>query len=115
MKQYKGYIDDFLDEKFYNKIDTNDYIHFILLDEYVLDAKKKLSLIYPNIILLEFDNSFTRSLNSDFDNKITKEKTLYEHFLDFYQIQINDVIDNEKEKIIKDIINSKLKGDPCAH
>ena len=115
MKEYRGYINDFLNEKFYNNIDTDDYIHFILLDEFVLNAKKKLSLIYPNIMLLEFDNSFTRNLNSDFDNKIAKEKTLYEHFLDFYQIQINDVLDNEKDILIKDIINTKLKEGICNH
>ena len=87
MKEYRGFIDEFLSPEFYSKIDKNDYIHFILLDEYVLDAKKKLSLIYPNIMLLEFDNSFTKSLNANFNFSYSKNLSIEEHFENFYETQ----------------------------
>lgn len=114
MREYRGFIDEFLDEKFYKNINTQDYVHFVLQDEYVLDAKKKLSLIYPNIMLLEFDNSFTRNLNATYENKISKEKSLHEHFSDFYQMQFGENLDSEKEKLVINVINSNLGGETCV-
>lgn len=111
MKEYKGYIEDFLNKDFYKNIDTNDYIHFILQDEYVLDAKKKLSIIYPNIMLLEFDNEFTKNINSQISSTSIKDKNIYEHFCDFYEKQTNIHLDETKDNIIKNILNEELK---CA-
>lgn len=109
MKEYIGYIDEFLDKNFYSTINQNDFIHFILKDEAVLDAKKKLSMIYPNIMLLEFDNSFTKNLNNiEFKGNL-KSKSIFEHFCDFYYMQYNQKPDSKKEKIIKDIVNSLNK------
>jgi len=104
MKQYRGFMEDFLNKDFIKKINTTDYIHFILEDEYVLEAKKKLSLVYPNIMLLEFDNSFTRNLNSATCAK-TNNKSTYEHFLDFYKIQTNQDLDENKSKIATSLLN----------
>ena len=104
MKQYRGKIADFLDEKFYKTIKTDDYIHFILEDEYVLDAKKKLSLIYPNIMLLEFDNTFTRSLQENTSFDIHSDKTIFEHFCDFYKLKTGDDLVSDRENIVKNLI-----------
>ncbi len=113
MKEYKGFIDEFLDEKFYSKINKNDYIKFILKDESVLDAKKKLNSIYPNIMLLEFDNSLTRNLNSalgcDVNLNFAKNKNIFEHFCDFYELQTGSKLDETKEKIVLDVVQN-LKG-----
>ena len=113
MKEYKGFIDEFLDEKFYSKINKNDYIKFTLKDESVLDAKKKLNSIYPNIMLLEFDNYLTRNLNSalgcDVNLNFAKNKNIFEHFCDFYELQTGSKLDETKEKIVLDIVQN-LKG-----
>ena len=113
MKEYKGFIDEFLDEKFYSKINKNDYIKFTLKDESVLDAKKKLNSIYPNIMLLEFDNSLTRNLNSalgcDVNLNFAKNKNIFEHFCDFYELQTGSKLDETKEKIVLDVVQN-LKG-----
>ena len=111
MKEYKGYIDEFLDKNFYQNVNTNDYIHFTLLDEQVIDAKKKLSIICPNIMLLEFDNNFTKNINKEYSNITIKDKNLQEHFCNFYEIQTNKKIDEEKNKIIEKIIQEELKCD----
>lgn len=104
MREYRGKIDDFLDEKFYKTIKTDDYIHFILEDEYVLDAKKKLSLIYPNIMLLEFDNTFTRSLDENISFDVDSNKTMFEHFCDFYKLKMGDDLSSDKENIVKKLM-----------
>ena len=111
MKQYKGSIEKFLSKDFIEKVNTNDYIHFILEDEYVLDAKKKLSLIYPNIMLLEFDNSFTKSLNSQENLENIKDKTIYEHFCDFYKSQTNLLLDETKNEIVVKLLDEELQCD----
>lgn len=101
LKEYRGYIDDFLDEKFYSKIKTDDYIHFILLDDDVIDAKKKLSVVYPNIMILEFDNKFTKSIEQDINKNFSKEKDILEHFKDFYKLQMNCDMDEDRLFIAK--------------
>ena len=111
MKQYRGLMEEFLSKEFIEKVDTNDYIHFILEDEYVLDAKKKLSLIYPNIMLLEFDNNFTKNLNSDLSCN-AKDKSIFEHFCDFYNKQMGQELDKEKEQILLNLLNKE--GEKCA-
>ena len=113
MKQYRGKIDEFLSENFYSNIDTEDYIHFILEDEEVIDAKKKLSLIYPNIMLIQFDNSFTRSLNAEFKAVISQDKTIVEHFMDFYKIQTETELNKSDIELIKEI-SVELGGQECA-
>ena len=114
MKEYRGYISEFLNKDFYSKINTDDYIHFTLLDENVIDAKSKLSLVYPNIMLLDFDNSFTKKLNDDFKVNLKEQKTLVEHFYDFYSTQFENKPDDIKKKIVIDVYNSILKEDECA-
>ncbi len=104
--RYRGYLDQFLDEKFYSKIKVDDYIHFILLDNNLFDAKKTLSTIYPNIMILEFDNEYTRQKGFTLKNDYTKEKTIYNHFLDFYKTQIGLSIDSKKKEIVREIINA---------
>ena len=76
-------------------------------DEGIIDAKKELSTIYPNIILLEFDNDFTRNLNNiEFKNK--KENLSYEElFFDFFETQTNGKINDFQKKLIIDCFNNK--------
>ena len=108
LREYRGYLNDFLDEKFYSKIKVDDFIHFILLDENALDAKKKLSAIYPNIIFLEFDNSFTRNIDSAFELEVSPDKTLFEHFSDFYEMQCGEKMSKDKENIVVELVD-KIK------
>ncbi len=105
-QKFRGFIDEFLDEKFYSKINKDDYMMFTLLDESVIDAKKKLSLIYPNIMILEFDNAFTRNMDNVSGFKIAKDKSIFEHFSDFYSFQMGREISNDEAEIVSDIIST---------
>ena len=106
IKEYKGYFEEFIDPEFYKKINTNDFIHFVLYDENLLDAKKELSRIYPNIIMLEFDNSFTKNLSQNFNFKLNKNKNIEEHFEDFYKMQIDKDLTKSEKEIVKDVLNA---------
>jgi len=105
--EYRGKFEDFLKEEFYNNIKKDNYIHFILEDEIIIDAKKKLSLIYPNIMLLEFDNSFTKNLNKNFNLNLKQNKNTEEYFYEFYQMQFNKDIDTFKKELIENLIGEK--------
>lgn len=105
LKEYRGYIKEFLDEKFYSKINTDNYIHFTLLDDNVIDAKKQLSIIYPNIMLLEFDNNFTRNSNKEFSKNFSKEKNILEHFQDFYKLQTDLELEEMKLDVVKKLVD----------
>ena len=107
IKCYRGKLNEFLNKDFYSKIKTDDYIYFILEDEGIIDAKKELSTIYPNIMLLEFDNDFTRNLNNiEFKNK--KENLSSEElFFDFFETQTNGKINDFQKKLIIDCFNNK--------
>ena len=96
-----------MSEDFYSKINKDDYIYFVLEDDEVIDAKKELSRIYPNIMLLEFDNEFTRSINKTFDNQFESSKTLDEHFLDFYKKQVSKELDDYSFELVSEILKEK--------
>ena len=97
-----------MSENFYSKVNKEDYIHFILLDENVIDAKNKLSMIYPNIAMLEFDNSTTKTLLGEFSLDLKEEKSIKEHFQDFYRKTMGEGINLKKEKIVTRIINKEV-------
>lgn len=110
IKCYRGKFREFIDEKFYSTIKKDDYIHFILEDGGIIDAKKELSLIYPNIMLLEFDNCFTRNMNNSNLKKIENNKAIDEHFFEFFKFQTGqDACDFDK-KLVQDLINSSSGG-----
>ena len=111
LKIYKGFIQDFLKEDFYLNINKDDYIQFVLFDDYVTDAKKKLSAIFPNILFLGFDNKFTKAINSPPSAFIGEDKNISEHFFDFYKLQCDEDIDDEKRKILSDILSSQEEGE----
>ena len=59
-------------------------------------------------MVLEFDNTFTRNLNSSFSANIKNNKTIYEHFCDFYKLQTNSELDCEKQNQINNILKEEL-------
>jgi len=104
LAQYKGKLEDFLKPDFYENINKNDYMHFILTDEYAPDAKKRLALHFPNIMILEFDNTYTKNNSVDINIELAKNKTIQEHFCDFYLEQTSNKIDEIKREMVDKIL-----------
>ena len=104
LAQYKGKLEDFLKPEFYENINKNDYMHFILTDEYAPDAKKRLALHFPNIMILEFDNTYTKNNSVDINIELAKNKTIQEHFCDFYLEQTSNKIDEIKREMVDKIL-----------
>lgn len=85
------------------------YVHITLTDEEeIADAVTKVRAVYPNVMLLDFDNSRSGINENGFGISSTdiKEKTILELFEDFYKYQNNNSELNDNQiKILNDIIS----------
>lgn len=108
MREIKGFYEEIMKKENYEGGNLLDYIHITLLDEEeILDVISKLRVIYPNIMKVDYDNKRTRQNNKIEVNENIQEniKNPIEIFKDFYNIQNNNGINEEQEKVLNKIIN----------
>lgn len=92
---------------FYQKINRNDYFHITLTDENdVLDAVKKLRIIYPNLLQLEYDNLRTRSSHSVLGTEQPQQKSELELFQEFYELQNNMPMNQKQQALVSELLES---------
>lgn len=106
MRIIKGNLEELLSKDYSKNINTDDYISAVITDEdYVMDAIGKLRSVYKNILRLEYDNKRTSSY-TNIDSNIQEVENISEIdlFSDFYKMQNNIEIDDNKKKIMLDII-----------
>jgi exonuclease SbcD len=106
MRIIKGNLEELLSKDYSKNINTDDYISAVITDEdYVMDAIGKLRSVYKNILRLEYDNKRTSSY-TNIDSNIQEVENISEIdlFSDFYKMQNNIEIDDDKKKIMLDII-----------
>jgi len=105
LREIKGKYNELTLKANYENTNTNDYIRITLTDENdIPDAINKLRVIYPNLMKLDYDNARTRT-----DNQITgagnvKTKTPAELFSELYELQNNQSMSTEQEKILASLI-----------
>lgn len=105
----KGKLEELLDKEFVDKINVNDYVSAVITDEdYIMDAIGKLRSVYKNILRLEYDNKRTNNyLDNDKSKDIDiKQISEIDLFSEFYKMQNNIELDNERKKILNEIITS---------
>lgn len=111
MRIIKGPIDKLLDKEIYSLGNRDDYINAIITDDdYVVDAIGKLRKVYKNVLKIDYSNNRTEFLNKD-DFRVSgdvKLKSPLELFGDFYRLQNNIKIDEEREDIVSEIIKEVL-------
>lgn len=62
MREIRGKYSEIVSRSFYQNLNTDDYYHITLTDEEDQpDAVSKLRVIYPNLMLLDYDNTRTRT------------------------------------------------------
>ena len=63
------------EKSYYDSLDRNCYMHITLTDEEdIPDAVRKLQVIYPNLMKLDYDNQRTRGRKSFADVQEVEEK-----------------------------------------
>lgn len=105
MRRIEGTYMELTDRKNYIDTKVDDYLHVVLKDEEdVPDALRKLRVIYPNILKLEYDNTRTRQINSVLDRKAIKNKEPIEYIEELYKIQNNENMSKEQALMLQRIM-----------
>ena len=113
MVEIKGTYEELTLKSFWKNTSYNeDYMHITLTDEEdVPDALTKLRVIYKNIMKLDYDNKRTRSAGEITGAENVKEKSPFEHFCDFYELQNGQALSDEQAEFISDIIERIWEGE----
>lgn len=103
----RGKYQDLVQASYYQNLQRDNYFRIILEDEeYILDVMEKLRGIYPNIMIVNYDNQRTsQNQNIEVDDLI-KEKTPNEIFEQFYVLQNNQSLNEEQVSYLEKLIQS---------
>lgn len=106
MKEIKGTYAELALKSFYeNTTYKSDYMHITLTDEEdVPDAIGKLRTIYHNLMKLDYDNARTRCSNEINGTDAVKNKSPFELFEEFYELQNSSPMSDEQSAFMKDMV-----------
>lgn len=107
MRKIVGALADLTNESVYSQADVRDYLHVTLTDKQELfDPMGTLRSIYPNVMQIAFEKFENRENASNKNNTVVKrEKSMYEHFADFYADITGDALQGEYEQCVREIID----------
>ncbi len=106
MVEIKGSYDELTLKSFWENTSYNeDYMHITLTDEEdIPDVLTRLRVIYKNIMKLDYDNKRTRTANEISGAENVKEKSPFEHFSEFYELQNGQPLSEEQAGFVRDVI-----------
>ena len=104
--ELRGSYDEIASKAFYEGTTyQEDYTHITLTDEQdIPDAIGKLRSIYKRLMKLEYDNKRTRSSASVTADEHVREKSPFELFSEFYEMQNNQPMSDEQAQFITQMI-----------
>lgn len=112
MRRIEGTYMELTDRSKYIDTKVDDYLHVILKDEEdVPDALRKLRVIYPNIMKLEYDNTRTRLRNSVIEREAVRKKEPIEYIEDLFQMQNNTEMTVEQLNVLRQIMEDSNETD----
>lgn len=105
MRRIEGTYMELTDRKNYVDTKLDDYLYVVLKDEEdVPDALRKLRVIYPNILKLEYDNTRTRLRNSVIEGKAIRRKEPMEYIEELFRKQNNEDMTSEQAMVLRRIM-----------
>lgn len=106
MRIIKGKLKDLLDLKVIQAADSNDYIQAVLTDEEVLyEPMDKLRTVYPNIMQMIKEKDILKDGLAEYDLTALEKKDSFQLYKEFFETVTDDILDDNKAKIIKTIID----------
>lgn len=109
MRIIKGPLDELIKEA-KGQLDNDDYIQAILTDEgEIIDPIGKLRTVYPNIMLLKREERKVIDGSSTAAGSGYKTKSKFELFKEYYDRLGSGEFSEEKEEIIKEVIDEVMK------
>ena len=111
VRNLRGKFEELALKENYEKFSRNDLIHVTLTDEEeILDGWGKLKVIYPNLLLMEYDNERTKkSAELEVSEKITLDNPS-ELFADFFENRNNVAMTEKQRDYIQNLIEEILEA-----
>lgn len=111
MRKIKGTLEELMKEEVYSLADVNDYLHVTLLDKQELfDPMGELRSVYPNVMQIAFEKNERKENENSISITSTRNKSIYEHFRDFYASVAGEELEGEYEACTKEVIE-EIGGD----
>ena len=105
MREIRGTYMELTDRAYYRDMDREDYLHITLTDEEdIPDAVRKLQVIYPNLMKLDYDNARTRGNQVLQEIEAIEKKSPMELFAEFYETQNNQPMDEGQFRLMQEIM-----------
>lgn len=105
MREIRGTYEELTSLKNYEGTNTSDYLHITLTDEEdVHDALGRLRTIYPNIMLLDYDNMRTRSGGTLEIPAEAEKKSETELFGELFEMQNGRAMEEEEKRYISALL-----------
>lgn len=105
LRKLRGTYAELTDKKNYEGTAREDYLQIALTDEEdVPDAMAKLRMIYPNLMLLRYDNTRTRERREITEAEELEKKTPMSLFEELYELQNNQPMNEEQRGLVEKLI-----------
>lgn len=105
MRKIQGTMEELMKEEVYSLADVNDYLHVTLTDKQELfDPMATLRSVYPNVMQLAFDKNERTENDTKAVSITARNKSIYEHFQDFYLSVTGEPLEGEYEACMQSVI-----------
>ena len=106
MRVIRGAYNELMKRENYLGTNTDDYIRAVLTDEHEEpDARRKLEMIYKNLMSLDYDNMRTKAASSFTATVSADKKTPAQLFGDFYKMQNGGAMSGEQSEYVAGLFN----------
>jgi len=111
MREIRGTYEELTRKSFYEGTKVSDYLHITLTDEEdIIGAIDKLSVIYPNLMKLDYDNTRTKQKQSIGEAEKVEEKSPLQLFFELYEKQNNQPMSEEQTAFVQELIEKIWDG-----
>ncbi len=101
VRHVKGKLKDLLDRA--NAVPSDDFIYATLTDdEFIADAIGIFRQIYPNTVKIDYDNKYTKDIETADISAVLENRSFEELIGDFYRMMYGDTISDEEMAIMKE-------------
>lgn len=105
LREIRGTYMELTARSFYEGTPVEDYLHITLTDEEdIPDAARRLKVIYPNLMKLDYDNQRTRAHRQSAEAEEAEKKTPLELFMEFYERQNGQPMQKEQQEFSAELI-----------
>lgn len=112
MRELRGSYLELTDRRTYAGTETQDYLHITLTDEEdIPDAVRKLQVIYPNLMRLDYDNTRTRAGQTLTVPAAPSPLQPLELLEDFYEMQNGQPMSEAQQQIAQRLIGAIWEED----